>query len=55
MSLREGRQRVTLVPAQVQAKESKKLTVWLSGSGGTGETPSQYRAISGKSRLRGAA
>jgi hypothetical protein len=31
------------------------LTVWLSGSGGTGETPSQLCTISGKSRLRGAA
>jgi hypothetical protein len=31
------------------------LTVWLSGSGGTGETLSQLCAISGESRLRGAA
>jgi hypothetical protein len=30
-------------------------TVWLSGSGGMGETPLNYRAISGKPRLRGAA
>jgi len=28
------------------------LTVWLSGSGGTGETPSQLLHISGKTRLR---
>ncbi len=25
---------------------------WLSGSGRTGETPSHYRAVSGKTRLR---
>jgi hypothetical protein len=31
---------------------SKRLTEWLSGSGGTGETPSQLCTISGKIRLR---
>ena len=33
----------------------KRLTVSLSGSGGTGETLSQLCTISGKTRLRGAA
>jgi hypothetical protein len=35
--------------------QSDRLTDWLSSSGGTGETLLNYRVISGKSRLRGAA
>jgi len=31
---------------------AQRLTVCISGSGGTGETPFHYRATSGKMRLR---